>query len=133
VNGAHRRADQGQVPLLRPLAIIAGLLAVLALSFYAFLCMFNTTERVAIGGCFGIAVAVCAAGTFLPEVTARNRKWFVPASILLCTASTVFTLLHHARPASVPAPGIFYPLVCVVVFAGVIAGLILGVSLHHES
>jgi hypothetical protein len=137
VNGAHRRANEtparvraGQVGTL--LAIIA-VLASAGLSVYAFVFMFDTVERVAISGCFGIAAVGGAAVVWLPDFTPRSRKWYALWSVSVGIASILFTLLHHATRASVLAPAIFYPLTCAIVLAGFCAGLVAGVSVHNES
>lgn len=136
MNGTHRCAGK---PPARERASQAGALltvvAVLAsagLSVYAFVFMFDTVERVAISVCFGVPAVTGAAVAWLPDYTPRSRKWYALGSVTVSVACILFTLLHHATRASVPAPGIFYPVVCAVVLAGFIAGAWVGTWVHNE-
>jgi hypothetical protein len=117
---------------LVPPVVIAGVLAGLALCCYAFVCMLNTSERTQLGIWFGLTFAAGAICVFLPADTSRMRRWSALPAVLIGLANIVMILLRHGR-TSLPGLGAFLPLLCVVMFAGLITGMVLGVTLRHES
>jgi hypothetical protein len=115
------------------LLTVLAVLALAGLSVYAFVFMFDTVERVAISVSFGMPAVGGAAAIWLPDYTPRSRKWYVLGSVTVSVASILFALLYHETRTSVPAPAIFYPVVCAVVLAGFIAGAWVGTWMHNES
>jgi hypothetical protein len=128
MHGAHSRADQTRLPVWGAWTLIAAICAGLLVYTLAFL--FNNSERVAIGLCFGVPLVGCFAVVRFGAVTLRLRKWFAVAAVLLFLANVGLEVSHgYPQAGSTPAPAVFYPVVCVVVLAGVVGGLIAGITM----
>lgn len=131
--GRHSGAPQsaaGTLSISEWLTLIA-VAAVAGLSVYAFLFMFNAFERLAISGCACITIL----GGFA-AVAPRGGKTVRAISALTPLLAVVTVPLRHWlgwRSTSMPAPVIFAIVVCAVIYACLIGGLVIGAMVFDES